>query len=521
MPIQTPRADHSATVPQWNRCRDVIAGGDRVKAKRESYLPKLADQSEVEYSAYVTRANFFNGVQRSLASLVGSVFRSDPDVKVPDAVKPALDEHLTDVTLDGVPFLGFAIEAIEEVLSVGRMGMLVDMPGDATTAPAAQRPYWVSYEAEQIINWDVKKIGTGYQLALVVLKETVELASTADPYTPQKKEQFRVLELVPAASATGFIYRVRLFEWVTDATGKPTNQVIQKEEFFPARKGQSLTFIPFVFLNPTTIRPALEKPPLLDMVDVNLSHYRSSADYEHGLHFTGLPTAYVVGAPSEGGSLKIGSGTAWTLDGPNAKAGYLEFTGQGLTALKEAIEAKEVQMDVLGAKLMDKGGHSETAESVRSRYASAHATLKTIVTTASQALTQVLRWHVWWTGAEVPETDVNVKLNHDFFETILTAQDVQSLILAHQSGEISFETLYFNLRRGGLTRPGIEVEEERALIDKEQEAKMAAAAAVIAATNAGAENPDANPEGAAPETGVVPPPGVGQGDGNVPPSGAL
>jgi hypothetical protein len=520
MALQDPRTEHNNAKLWWGRCRDVIAGADRVKAKREQYLPRLSGQDETEYVAYVTRANFFNGTQRTLASLVGSVFRVDPATEIPDAPQKAIEEQLADITLDGVPFLGFAIEAVEEVLAVGRFGVLVDMPGDTGTA-ADRRPYWVSYEAEQIINWNVTKTRDGYQLSLVVLKEEVDVLS-ADQISTEKKEQFRVLRLVPnPSSANGYSYQVEIHEWILDSAGKASGVLRLKDTVTPTRTGKPLEFIPFVFINPTTVRPSIEKPPLLDMVDVNLSHYRSSADYEHGLHFTGLPTPYVIGAPKDG-VLKIGSGVAWMLDGPNAGAGMVEFTGQGLQALEKALESKVAQMDVLGARLMDKGGQAETAEAVRSRYAAAHATLKTIVTTVSQALTQALRWHVWWSGADVKDTEVTVKLNQDFFETVLSPQDVQALILAHQSGEISFETLYFNLRRGGLTRPDVDVEAERELITKEQEQKNAAAMSAIAAagkakTGGDGANPGANPNGGG-NGGTGNP---GDGTGNVPPSGGL
>ena len=37
------------------------------------------------------------------------------------------------------------------------------------------------------------------------------------------------------------------------------------------------------------------KFPLADIIVVNLDHYRLTADYKHGMHFTALPTAWVSG----------------------------------------------------------------------------------------------------------------------------------------------------------------------------------------------------------------------------------
>jgi hypothetical protein len=59
-----------------------------------------------------------------------------------------------------------------------------------------------------------------------------------------------------------------------------------------------------------------------------------SADYEHGCHFTGLPTPWIAGYqaadPEKPDTFYIGSTAAWTFGDPNAKCGYLEFSGGGL-----------------------------------------------------------------------------------------------------------------------------------------------------------------------------------------------
>src|SRR5206468_661127 len=136
-------------------------------------------------------------------------------------------------------------------------------------------------------------------------------------------------------------------------------------------------FIPFTFVGATSLSPNVDKPPLLDLVEVNLSHYRSSADLEHGRHYTALPTPWVSGMRPDS-NLRIGAGVAWVLEDPTAKAGMLEFTGQGLQALEKALESKEKQMAVLGARLLEMQPRlQETAEAVRLRHNGDAATLST------------------------------------------------------------------------------------------------------------------------------------------------
>jgi hypothetical protein len=466
MPIQTPRKEFTQQLPKWTRCADVLAGSDAVKAAGTTYLPKIDGQTQKEYQAYLDRALFYNGTARTRSALVGSVFRKDLEPKLPDALSAVVTPDLQDVTLEGTPLNDFGLTTLEAVIGKGRYGILVDMP-DETTPEDVRRPYWVAYEAEQIINWRKMKRGADYVTSLIVLKECVDEDDARDEYTPTEVLQYRELRLV--ASDSTFIYRQRVFR----KSGQTGNFIQHGLDVFPKRRGVSLDFIPFVVVNPSDVRLDVEKPPLLDMVDVNLSHYRSSADLEHGERFTALPTPWVNGLPTDTKKIMLGPTQALILRGPNAGAGFLEFKGEGLKQLEKALDRKAEQMAVLGARLIEQArAQAETAESVKARHAASHATLKVMAGTVGLALTMALRWHVWWAGFDVKPDEVTVELNKEFFEVVLSAEDVKSEVLRWQAGACSFETLYYNLTRGGRTRPGVTFDEEKKLIDGEEQDRL-------------------------------------------------
>jgi hypothetical protein len=56
-------------------------------------------------------------------------------------------------------------------------------------------------------------------------------------------------------------------------------------------------------------------------------------------------------------------------------------------------------------------------------------------------------------------------LNTDFFATAMTSQDLTALVASWQQGAISYDTLYYNLQKGEIARPGVDVETERDLIE--------------------------------------------------------
>jgi hypothetical protein len=485
--LNTPRKEVQKMASKWRRCRDVVAGEDAVKARGEEYLPRLTAQQQEEYDAYKMRAMFYGGTGRTKKALVGLVLWKDPTVEFPDAYETQLD----DITMDGTPLAGFIAHTIGEVLEVGRFGFLIDAAPD----PQAQvRPYWVRYRAEDIINWSTVRRNGDQVLTLVVLRECVE---TVDPNTGvvAEVEQWRVLRLEDPLSLTP-TYTSQVY---TKTEQGSVEVLMPGEKVTPMRRGQPLSFIPFSFVGPDGIGPDVCDPPLADMASVNLSHYRSSADLEHGRHFCGLPTLWVCGLPSDAKEIRVGATAALVLEGPNAGCGYAEFTGQGLGALENALKDKKEDMAVLGARLVDgNAGTNETAESVRARQMTAFATLMSIASSVSRAITNGLRWHAFWLGVDKPEAatpPIACDLNTDYFLPTLDANTLRTLLLSVQAGVMSFETFYWNLARGSMARPNVDAKSEMDTITSEEAFRAANDAVLL--TGAGAKsNPATNPDNA-------------------------
>ena len=191
----------------------------------------------------------------------------------------------------------------------------------------------------------------------------------------------------------------------------------------------------------------VDRLPLSDMIAVNLDHYRLDADFKHGLHFTALPTAWVSGFDKTS-TLRIGSSTAWVAETPGATAGFLEFTGQGLTTFERAMDRDERLMAVLGSRLLeDQKKVGETAQAIELRQSGEYSVLGSVATSVSESLTQVLRWVYWWNSTEdVPDSvtsgEVLMQLNTDFSTKGMDSQELQAVVAAWQSGAISQDTMF-------------------------------------------------------------------------------
>ena len=457
----------------WSRARDVFAGEDAVKAAGERYLPRLDSQNPSDYTAYLARGSFFNATARTSDGYVGLIFRRVPFIKLPDdgsALGRAMREFNHDADMLGTTLAGYAKNIVNEVIAVGRAGSLVDWESDAEN-----RVYVSAYSAEQILNWRVERINGRNVPTLIVLHEaTSDAANGGDDFEAKGGEQIRVLRLQSVeveGQKAAHQCVVEIWRPELAASRRGRNEKAKwtlAETRVPLRLGRPLPQLPFVFHGPRHSQPDVDKLPLGDVIAVNLDHYRLNADYKHGIHYTALPTAWVSGFPPES-SLKIGSSTAWVAGQAGATAGFLEFTGHGLSTFEKALDRDERLMAVLGSRLLESNKKvGETAEAIELRQSGEHSILSNIALSVSESMSQVLRWAHWWNSTEdTPENvtaeQVAFELNTDFSTKGLSAQEIQSIVAAWQAGAISRETMTDLFRRGEVLPEGRSVEEEARL----------------------------------------------------------
>jgi len=462
MGVANTHSDYKEMSPLWKRCRDAADGQSAVHGAGTEYLPLLADQTASEYKAYMTRACFYNATWRTISGLQGMIFRKPAFVKVPAVVEPLLD----DVSLCGENLHMFSLELMEELLTTGRVGIFVDYPTTdpvhTTQADAKSqglRPVLKKYESESIINWRCSVVNNRCVLSMVVLAEEVETVGDSE-FDVVETTQYRVLDLAPlpvigGAAVGPLVVRVRVFQ-----VNSKNEDVLIDGPFYPQIKGKNLEDIPFYTISTDGVEIEPDVPPLMDLVEVNLAHYRVTADYEHGCHFTGLPTPVITGYMSDkdNQSFSIGSMTAWVFPRPDAKAHYLEFTGQGLKALEANLTRKETQMAVLGARMLENkqnNGDSQNGAAVNA--GGEQSLLASIANAASIGIEKALTTFAKYAGSDEPCT---YRLNKDFFPMPMSALNLTALVAAWQNGGISYETLFDNLQRGEVMDIDKTIEEE-------------------------------------------------------------
>jgi len=435
MPVNTP--NYTGYSAQWTRIRDALEGQDAVKRKSGEYLRRPDSMSPGDFAQYARCATWFPATARALSGLVGSVFRKDPKVEVPTP------EFLDDINGNGTPFNVFAKGVVEEVLAMGRGGVLVDVGGSGT-------PYLARYCAENIFNYRSAYIDGKQQVVMVVLREFREVPKHEDRFTTSTVERYRVLELARAEGVAGLIYTVSVYEKKTRAQYGEEIQLVEGP-IVPMRRGKALDHIPFTFFGVNDLSPEIEQSPILGLVDMNFSHFKTTAEYENSVWYAGTPQLVIAGRFSGGGEetpeISVGSQSAIMLE-EGGKAQMLQGAAENVSALREALEDKEKRMAVLGARLLEpqQSGNPEHHDSVALRHRGEDSILANVAGTVSRGLTRSLTTLYWWAGTDKPK--VTVALNKDFTPAAMAASEMLRMVEAWVQGGLGGKALFHQLQAG-------------------------------------------------------------------------
>lgn len=487
---------HIARAAQWKKCSDCYEGEDSIKAAGVAYLPKLTKQEQADYDAYKSRASFYAAMSRTVEGLLGIMFRKDPSFPEGGLNEKAID-WLSAVGVERESFNSFVEGCGRNLLVTGFGGVLVDYPSKAT---AGTMPYWARYNETSILNWRTDTVNDKPdQLVMLVLEEPREELKDGSSFEYETNIYYRVLELVEFEPGS-IRCRVRLFTEIKESTsvnkttGSTKSFRLAEDEVYVVVDGRNLDFIPFAFITTNGNTTKVTKPPMVDIANVNLSHYRNSADLEHGRHFTALPTPWAAGFKSDEGSLYIGSSKAWVTENENAHCGFLEYTGQGLSALEKALDSKESQMAVLGARMLEEPKKVvEAADTHRIRNLGEQSVTANLVNSLEETVQYLLG--ITHRMVSLGTSEPKVSMNKDFEPGEISPQLLTVLFQGLQEGTISYPTLFYNMKKGELIPEGIDMEKELDLVQKYANKLLALQ---------GSMNLDNQPGGTSTDAGIQP-----------------
>jgi hypothetical protein len=119
-------------------------------------------------------------------------------------------------------------------------------------------------------------------------------------------------------------------------------------------------------------------------------------------------------------------------------------------------------MVILGGRLLEiqKPG-IEAAETALIHRAGEQSILASMSETISTGITRALQMFSLWANGKGPASCV---INKEFFHTDIDSKTITALVDAWQRRGVSFETLFANLKKGGVYLPDADIEVEKAAI---------------------------------------------------------
>jgi hypothetical protein len=468
----------------WLKIRDCIAGERTIKEKGETYLRKLKGSDAEDYAEYRDRAVFYNMVSQTMNGMIGQVFRREPLIRnLPAKFKDAVRTFAK----DGSSHVGLAKTVLSDQIAVSRFGVLVDAPSTPSKTPTA---FAVGYQAENILDWDIAVVDGVYQPIRILLREFVRDDPLEDPDPPVRKATTKDngrVKVTPLRSSiqpsqnppsarygTNYnyreIYRELVLE-IDERTGERTYvQYVRRDapngepdaRLVPMIRGVPLDFIPFKFFGATGNTPDCEKPCLLDIANLNISHYRTYAELEWGRLFTALPVYYAPGGDSDSrGNYHIGPSQVWEV--PDGQIpGILEYKGEGLKQLVTALEIKEQQIAAIGGRMMPGMSRSvsESDGQTALREANEQSLLLNVILANEEGMTDVVRWWLMFLDVPLAETvSLRYEINTDFLTSPIGARELRAIQLMYDDGVLPPEGFYEYLRKAEVIPSSMSLED--------------------------------------------------------------
>lgn len=470
----------AAYLQRWAKARATWEGEDAIKEAGTTFLPmtsgQIADGAGISaqsigqkaYDAYRARAHFHGIFEDAVLQAMGMLHHKPAEYQLPPQLQPLIERAT--VSGDSLALLHTKINL--EQLITGRIGLLLDLPSDLVPAGSdvPDLPYVATYTAERIRNWDDGAIGapTLQNLNLVILDESEYergAGGVADGFTWDYVEKHRVLILGDPVDNEGLgeaaVYQSALIREDADGDAIATDAFVT-----PVYRGESLPFIPFVFVNSMDLLPTPFRPPLEAIANLDLVIYRGEADYRHALFMQGQDTLVVKDNGMEDDDrVRVGAGAVIHVP-TDGDAKYIGVESTGLAEMGKALREDIKEARERSGQMVNERGQAESGEALRRRMMARHVTLQDIARTGAEGLERILKQAAAWVGADPAQ--VMIIPNTDFVADELTARDVTDWMAGKALGApISLETIHAQLRQREFT--SMTFEEELAKIRQEQE----------------------------------------------------
>ena len=463
--------------PYWGRMQAVTNGTDFIRYYAPTYLPQEPREPEDAYQTRVQRSVLSPYTVRLIDNAAGLILRRPIELEG--------DDYWTTWS-ENVDGLGsslneYARRALVSSLTYGHSGILVDFPPDpgVTTLfeerQLGRRPYFNHIDPYDIWGWRQETPIPNSPLSQIRLHEWTTIPEGT--YGQKRVERIRVI------TPTGYEVYQRHGESYGVDPGTPTPDG-QSDIGLVDSGALPFNQIPFVPIYTNRTGMLTSSPPLIDIANLNITHYQRQADLIHALHIAAMPILVLEGWDDADDSTAVGVNYGM-ITTPGNKVYYVNADAGAFNAQHEELKELEMQMSTLGiSKLLGQKYVAESADAKRIDQAQANSVLAIISMELESSLQQAFYFAARYLGIEPPK----VTLNRDFDFYRLLGQDISVIGQLRAEGGLSDQTYLEILRSGEIIPDKINLSDELAEIQRLTEEKKAEAEAQFRMQQEAAQN---------------------------------
>lgn len=464
--LDKPAADGIAMASYWDNVDAILGGIEALKAGGEKFLPKLPDETDVNYKFRLLCAAVTNVWRDSIDNLSSRPFQAPITIVEIEQLPQELQDFVNDVDGAGTDLTAYGEMYFFNALAYALDWIFVDYPQTAPVPAgtvrsradeqaAGLRPYWSRVMARNMLEVRSKIVNGTEQLTYVRMRE---------PNTELEKIFVRIIERDLISGIVSWsLYREIGFEgqqrkFVLESAGVYSIDVIPLVPYATGRrKGRTWRF----------------DPALRDALDLQFKLYRNETGLEYLKALATYPMVSASGVRPDknpDGTIKpVSLGPMKVLFAPPDGNGvfgswsFIEPGGTSLAFLKSANEADRTELRELGRQPLTAQSGNLTVITTAVAAQKGNSACQTWATAEDDRLEQALLITAKWYGFNDIK-EIKATTFKDFDVDGEGGETLTTLNTARAKNDLSQRTYWDELKRRNVLSPQFNADKEEELL---------------------------------------------------------
>jgi len=384
-----------------------------------NYLIKWYKEDDFKYDWRKNVSYYQNYVSPIVNGLTNMIFNKAHIIEVDENYEKNID-------LLDTPLLKFMQQVTKNAIRDGLTFLIADTNKN-DNSPISKldevdlgfRAYLKNFEYKQLVSWKYDK----NILTQIVFKDSIDI--DIDDFSIKTIDCYIVFKI-----GGGEVYY--------NETGTPELKYAWEND---------LNYIPIsIIYGSLDSKGVIANSIVWDIVKLNKSHLNLKSGLMNICHIASNPIPTIWGLPDNANTLSLGVNTPLVFPTKQGNAydfEWKEITGSSVNIAIKEIEALEDYIISSSFNIL-KIETFKTATEARINYGRNKTILNAIADSLESGINQALKICEDLTNSKIGE----IKLNKDFSDILMTAENIKALLELRKNGDISLETLWDSLIKG-------------------------------------------------------------------------